>query len=295
MCYTNEQNRGNISGVLNMAEVLYMADLGNGGDRKERYGRIASMRKLSDLIRDIFASGIPGYPRISTLQWAERFGKGKLSNNVIQDWINQKRIPSLEFLVLFGILLREAGADIGIFDPLLAAGDGIYQKLMEDLKGEVKDAPLGDYSDLGTPEDAPMALPVDHSVRTYQQQSYADRLAAMPKLLEAITRDLKYRQMDSEFEVVQALVKEARGSHGNDSARFAKYAVVPKEWVDLIVEGRLEEAQAMTDTPMVLKLADKVPDLDGQRSHAELFSCLLPSSEIKAFKAAIKRRQKSRG
>jgi hypothetical protein len=289
MCYTKDTNQGNISGV-NMV-IAYMAE--TDLETKRRKAEVKPyLRKMSNLIRDVFSTGIPGYPDISVLHWGERFGKGLIKSNSVQQWINQVRTPSLESIVLFGILLKQSGANIGVFDLLLAAADGIYHYWIGELKGQVGDEPLGDYSDLGNPEEADIAPPVDSSLKAYKQQSYADRLAAMPGLLAAFTRDLRYQQMKSEPEVVQALVREVKASYGNDTKRVASLVDVPKEWIDLIVEGKLEEAKAMSTTGLVLKLADKVPDLDGQKSNAELFACLLPSSEINVFAKEIKRRQK---
>jgi hypothetical protein len=291
------REQGSISGV-NMTESFFMD---GKDDRKLSTGikpGVVAMRKLSNFIRDVFASGIPGYPNIPTLQWAERYGKGLISHNLVQAWINQKRVPSLDTLIMFGILLKECGAvhedgtAVEPLDPLLYAADGVYADLVLQLKGQIANTELGDYSHLGKPEEGEIAHPVDYPVRIYQQQNYDDRIAAMPELLKAISRDLRYQNLDN-FQTVRELVREVKLRNGNDSNRLAALADVPKQLIDLIVEGKLEEIKAMSDVGMILKLSERVPNLNGETSKAELFSCLLPSPEVKALAKALKRQQRN--
>jgi hypothetical protein len=251
---------------------------------------LPSMRKLADFIKDLMNTGIPGYPDIPILQWCERFGKGWISHSVIYQWINQKRLPNIDTLVLFGILLKESGADVGVFDPLLAAADGIFHEWQERFRQEgidVDDA--GDWSAFSDPEEAPLSLPANYAVEVYQGMSFADRKASMQGLLEAIARDIKYSQLNSEFDMIRGLVKEAVVRQGNHPERLAEWAEVPEEWIRLILDGRLEDAQKLSTTEYILKLSSKVKNLDGATDDTSIYACLLEKSEIKQFKKEVKR------
>lgn len=258
----------------------------------ERQGRneLPSMRKFADLLKDVLANDIPGHSNISLLKWSGMFGKGAITYTSLQRWASQGQVPSLESAIALGVLMKEAGANVGVFDFLLAAADGVYWAFVKNMRDQgVSQAELGDYSGLGAPEEASLSLPVSTIIDTYKSRSFVDRKAAAPELLTAIVRDITINEMPNERDVVQLLVKEAIVRQGNHPDALAKSCGVPKSWIEDIKAGRWEQVKTISTVGMLIKLAAKVPDLDGRKGSADFFASLMPDSDIEKARAEIQR------
>jgi hypothetical protein len=239
---------------------------------------------LGDAIASDLKSGIPGYSPIDAANWAKKFGHGLIDNNAISAMIRLNRMPSIEVLVRLGYLMKQAGADVQIYDYLLIAADGIWAKLSECFESDENPSHNGQ----AIPHKADVAVTVDFVTRTYAELPWVDRMAAMHPLLQSISRDVKLAAMTDDLEIIQELVREAFHSHQTIGA-FAARVDVPPEWVRNILDGRWDEVRDEATIGMVLKLSDKVKDMDGRTGSADFFAPLLSKEFRKAYIKEVKK------
>jgi hypothetical protein len=239
---------------------------------------------LGEALANDLKSGIPGYSPIDAANWAKRFGQGLIDNNAISAMIRLNRMPSLEVLVKLGYLMRQAGADVQIYDYLLIAADGIWAKMAKDLESDEVPSHTGSAA----PHKADVGFSVDYVARTYADMPWLDRLAAMQPLLESIQRDARFFGMTDDLDRIRELVKDAFHTHQTIGA-FAARADVPYEWVKNILDGRWDEVRVDATVGMVLKLADKVKNLDGKTGDAEFFAPLLTKDLHREYRKEAKK------
>jgi len=251
---------------------------------------LPEMRAFATFIRDTLDHGIPGYREINPIQWCEKFGLGVLERNAIYQYIKQQRQPSIEMAVLVGILLKRSGADIDIYDPLLAAADGCYSAWMEKLGSEVDLVDPTDRAISVKPQRVDIAPNSEYAIAVYEALSWNDRIAAMNGMLGAIARDTKFVNMTDDLEVIQELVRESVERRGNNPSLLADSADVPVEWIKAIVAGHWEEVRAKSDSRLLIQLADKIQDLDGKTRSCEFFAPLMDKTLVKSYLKEVKRK-----
>ena len=165
---------------------------------------------------------------------------------------------------------------------MAAAADGIYHEIMEELRSPGEDIePLEEYE--LEPEEAAIAPPPKKAVEAYTKMPYLDRKMVMTELMQSKARDIRFTHMPNEFEVCRELIREAAQRQSNRTDFLAKWADVPQEWIKAILDGRVEDVQAMSTAKYLVKLSTKVPDLDGETNRPEFFAPLMPGTAKRNF------------
>jgi hypothetical protein len=248
------------------------------------YSKLAG---LGEALANDLKSGIPGYSPIDAANWAKKFGQGLIDNNAISAIIRLNRMPSIEVLIKLGYLMKQAGADVQIYDYLLIAADGIWAEFSEHFES----AETPSHTGQAIPHKAKVAFTVDFVARTYADMPWEDRLAAMQPLLESIARDAKFFGMTDDLNIISELVREAFHSHQTIGAFAARVDVSP-DWIKNILDCRWDEVRSEATIGMVLKLADKVKNLDGKVGDAELFAPLLTKDLQREYRREIRKGKK---
>jgi len=251
---------------------------------------LPEMRAFATFIKDMLDHGIPGYKGTNPIQWCEKFGLGLLEQNALYQWQNGQRAPSVQMAVLAGILLERSGADIGVYDPLLAAADGYYSMWMEKLGSDADSIDPTDRAISVKPQKVDISPTPEYAIAVYEALSWNDRIAAMHGMLGAIARDTKFVNMTDDLEVIQELVRESVESRGGSLNVLADSADVPVEWIKAIIAGHWEEVRAKSDSRLLIQLADKIQDLDGKTRSCEFFAPLMDKSLIKSYLKEVKRK-----
>lgn len=239
---------------------------------------------LADLINGVLDKEIPGHPKMSTRSWVRKFGQGAVDYTGLNLLTRQLRQPTIESLVILGWLMKESGANVEIYDFLLAAADGVAGKIAEHFSSEI---PTPSHKNLRIPQEAGTGYASGYAVKVYESMSWDERLSAMQPLLSKIGRDTKFLAMTDDLDVIRELVKESVATWQTISV-FAAKADLPYGWIKDILDSRWDEVRAAATVGMVLKLVDKVHNLDGKTGDAEFFAPLLTKDLQKEYRKNAK-------